>query len=167
MADVGVGFPSLKRFAHLLLTLLLAIVATAQDYRGRIEGIVTDRTQAVVVGATVTLTNTKTGITVVKRTSETGLYVFDLVDPGAYMITVEAAGFSKFIQENIVVQTRGDVTVNAALQPGARAGEHHGRGNPRGGAVQHQQPGSDRRFHHGSRDSALRPQSVQADSACT
>ena len=55
----------------------------------------------------------------VRQSSDTGLYLFDLVDPGAYTVTVEAAGFNKFIQENITVQMRGDVTVNATLKPGA------------------------------------------------
>ncbi len=92
--------------------------ASAQSYRARIEGIVTDQTQAVIANATVTLLNVNTGIKVVRQTSDTGLYLFDLVDPGTYTITVEAAGFAKFIQENTVVQMRGDVTVNATLRPG-------------------------------------------------
>jgi hypothetical protein len=34
-------------------------------------------------------------------------------------VTIEATGFSRFIQENIVAQTRSDITVNAILKPGA------------------------------------------------
>jgi len=101
------------------LCLWFALSLAAQTYRGRIEGIVTDRSRGVVVGASVTLLNVKTGISVVRQTSDTGLYLFDLIDPGEYTVTVEAPGFSKFIQENIVVQTAGDVTVNATLQTGA------------------------------------------------
>src|SRR6476646_3060947 len=97
--------------------LLLGHAGIAQDYRGRIEGVVTDESKAIIPDATVTLLNVNTGIRVVRQTSATGLYVFDLVDPGTYMITVEVNGFSKFIQENIVVQTRGDVTVNATVKP--------------------------------------------------
>jgi len=119
MSRTGISFPFMRKLGPVVLILLLTVMVTAQDYRGRIEGIITDRTQSVVVGATVTLINVKTGITVVRQTTETGLYLFDLVDPGSYSVTVEAAGFSKVIQENIVVQTRGDVTVNAVLQPGA------------------------------------------------
>lgn len=90
----------------------------AQSYRARILGIVTDQTQAVVAGATVTLLNVHTGVRTVRQTSETGLYLFDFVDPGTYTLTVEHAGFNRFVQENIVVQMRGDVTVNVTLQPG-------------------------------------------------
>jgi hypothetical protein len=99
--------------------LLLAATAIAQDYRGRVEGLVTDQSKAVIPGAAVTLLNVNTGVKVARQTSETGLFLFDLVDPGAYSVTIEATGFNRFIQENIVVQTRGDITVNATLKPGA------------------------------------------------
>jgi len=102
----------------IVLLLVFAASGVAQDYRGRIEGLVTDQSKAVIAGCTVSLVNVNTGVRVVRQTSDTGLYLFDLVDPGTYTITVEAAGFGKFIQENIVVQTRGDVTVNATLNPG-------------------------------------------------
>ncbi len=99
------------------LTLVHAPLS-GQSYRARILGLVTDQTQAVVAGATVTLLNVHTGVRTVRQTSETGLYLFDFVDPGTYTLTVEHAGFNRFVQENIVVQMRGDVTVNVTLQPG-------------------------------------------------
>jgi len=101
------------------LLLIFATYGWAQDYRGRIEGLVTDQTKSVIAGATVTLANVKTGVRTVRQTSPTGLYVFDLVEPGEYSVTVETPGFGKFLQENVVVQSRGDVTVNAMLSPGA------------------------------------------------
>jgi hypothetical protein len=103
----------------LCLSLVLAPFGHAQDYRGKVQGIVTDQSQAVIANATVTLTNVNTGIKVVKQTESSGVYLFDLVDPGTYTVTVELPGFGKFTQENIVVQTRGDVTVNASLKPGS------------------------------------------------
>src|SRR6266568_4044164 len=105
----------------LMVSLLLLFIKSglAQDYRGRVEGIVTDQTKSVIAGATVTLSNVNTGIKIIHKTSDTGLYLFDLVDPGSYSITIEQAGFGVYLQENIVVQTRGDVTVNAMLSPGA------------------------------------------------
>jgi len=93
-------------------------VSSAQDYRARIQGIVTDPSAAVVAGAAATLVNINTGVRIVKHTNETGLYLFDYVEPGSYTLTVELQGFSRFIQENIGVQSRGDVTVNVILKPG-------------------------------------------------
>ena len=91
----------------------------AQDSRGRIQGIITDQSGAVVPDAKVTLLNVNTGVTVVRQSTGTGLYLFDLVDPGSYVITMEAQGFNKFIQENIVMQAHGDITVNASLKTGS------------------------------------------------
>lgn len=91
----------------------------AQNFRGRIQGSVTDQSSAVIANATVTLTNVATNVRAVRETSGTGLYVFDNMDPGTYSVSVEMAGFSKYLQENILLQANGDVTVNAALTPGS------------------------------------------------
>src|SRR5437660_1181709 len=53
-----------------------------------------------------------------RESNEAGQYLFDFVSPGAYTLNVEMAGFRSFIQENILVQTRSDVTVNARLEVG-------------------------------------------------
>ncbi|HZT28566.1 MAG TPA: TonB-dependent receptor [Bryobacteraceae bacterium] len=92
--------------------------ASAQDYRARVQGLVTDPSQAAIVGARVTLLNTQTGEDLAKSTNEAGQYRFDFVAPGIYKVTVEASGFSPFVQENITVLTRGDVTVNATMAVG-------------------------------------------------
>jgi hypothetical protein len=101
------------------LTLFLAAALAAQEYRGRVQGLVTDPSQAAIVGAKVTLRNVNTGIETTRETDATGRYLFDFVQPGSYTLTVEAAGFNRFVQENITVLTRGDVTVNAQLTVGA------------------------------------------------
>ncbi len=85
----------------LLLGLMLTFTALAQTNRAQIQGLITDSTGATVPDATVTLSNTKTGVNTVRKTSNTGLYVFDLVEPGVYVVTVEATGFPKFTQSNI------------------------------------------------------------------
>ena len=107
--------------AVVLVALLLLVTSAAfsQSYRGRVQGLVSDQSRAVVAGATVTLLNVATGVQTEHKTGDTGLYVFDLVDPGDYTITVEAPGFAKFIQENITVMMRGDITVDATLKPGS------------------------------------------------
>ena len=100
---------------------LLAVIAfslQAQEYRGRIQGSVTDSTQAVIAGATVTLTNTQTGVSSTRQTNENGRYLFDLVLPGNYSVTVQLQGFQRFVQEKVLLLSRGDITVDAALKPG-------------------------------------------------
>ena len=107
-----------RRLTLLPLAAVLAAGLFSQEYRGRIQGAVTDTSQAAVVGATVTLLNVKTGVATTQETNEAGRYLFDLVDPGTYTVTVEFAGFSKFLQENVNLQLRGDITVNATLNAG-------------------------------------------------
>src|SRR6185437_984765 len=90
----------------------------AQDYRGRVQGLITDPTQAAVSGASVTLRNINTGIEQARQVDNTGHYLFDFVQPGTYSVAVRAPGFQNYVQENVVVTTAGDVTVNAVLTVG-------------------------------------------------
>ena len=76
---------------------------------------------ALVPGAKVTLTNNGTGIAVSRDSGPNGAYLFDNVEPGTYTATAEFTGFTRQTHENILVQTRGDVTVNFSLRPGATA----------------------------------------------
>jgi len=91
----------IRAFVAVCLFSLVLSSANAQDYRGKVQGVVADSSQAVLVGAKVSLANDKTGIVSVKETNASGRYFFDLVDPGEYTISVEAAGFSKFVQQNM------------------------------------------------------------------
>ena len=114
-SKTNLGF--LVRFLMLLtLGMLLTTPSNAQELRAKVQGIVTDASGAVLVGASVTLRNVNTGVEMNRLANETGRYLFDFVSPGTYTVTVELPGFSTFVQENILVQTRGDITINAPLQ---------------------------------------------------
>ena len=102
----------------LLLVFLLTQNISSQTNRAQVRGLVTDSTSAVIPDATVTLLNVNTGVVTTRKSSSTGLYLFDLVEPGTYTITVEAQGFPKFTQQSLNVQSGGDVTVNATLSLG-------------------------------------------------
>ncbi|MEZ5353866.1 MAG: carboxypeptidase regulatory-like domain-containing protein [Bryobacteraceae bacterium] len=93
--------------------------AHSQELRGSVRGSVTDSTGGVVLGAKVTLRNTGTSVETQRETNANGQYLFDFVSPGAYTISVSLEGFRSFVQENILVQTRSDVTVDARLEVGA------------------------------------------------
>ncbi|MFZ0593925.1 MAG: carboxypeptidase-like regulatory domain-containing protein [Bryobacteraceae bacterium] len=111
--------PALHAVAvSLSILLVLASTARAQTYRAQVRGLVADQSGAALPGATVTLANINTGIATTKQSDTSGLYLFDYVDPGTYRITVDAPGFGRFTQENVVVQSGGDVTVNATMNPG-------------------------------------------------
>ena len=117
------GHPSglLVAFICLLVTVMWTVDLQAQDLRGQVSGTVTDASGAVIPGANVTLTNDNTTVATTTSTSEVGQYLFDFVLPGNYSVTVELEGFRTFVQQNILVQTRADITVNASMQVGAVA----------------------------------------------
>src|SRR5260370_23804541 len=88
----------------LVLNTIVAVVSSAQEYRGRVQGVVTDATDAAVSGAAVRLQNVDTGIATVKPTDNYGHYLFDLVVPGAYKLIAEAAGFNRYELEYLLEQ---------------------------------------------------------------
>ena len=102
----------------LSLLALLAGLSFGQDYRARLQGTITDPSQAAIAGASVSLTNIATNVTTVRQSNESGHYLFDLVEPGNYSLTVTAPGFTKFVAERIALDTRADVTVDAAMKTG-------------------------------------------------
>src|SRR5688500_8163535 len=104
---------------RVLVVLLFTTCIYTQDYRARVQGVVTDSSDASVPGAKVTLVNKGTGVAVTKTSGPNGTYLFDNVEPGTYTATAELDGFSKQVQENVLVQTRADVTANFSLKPGA------------------------------------------------
>ena len=115
---------ALKNRRWLLLSVAFALiftthVAVGQSFRGRVQGTITDDSNAVIAGASVTLLNVNTGVKAARQTTQAGFYLFDNVDPGSYSVTVEMPGFSKFTQENVLVQSGGDITVNATLKLGS------------------------------------------------
>ena len=74
---------------------ILAGLATAQETRGSVSGLVSDSSGAVVAGATLRLTNVETGVVLTTTSNETGLYRFLFLNPGKYKLTATAAGFRK------------------------------------------------------------------------
>jgi hypothetical protein len=101
-----------------LLTLVLAVSLAGQETRGKVQGEVRDPSGAVIAGASATLMNDNTGVKSTTTTNESGHYLFDLVVPGHYRVTVSAAGFKEFVLRDILVEVGGDVTADAALQMG-------------------------------------------------
>jgi hypothetical protein len=102
----------------LIIGLLFAATSIAQDYRGTVRGLVTDPSNASVSGAKITLKNVNTGVENVQQSNGLGEYSFLFVEPGTYSVTGELEGFSKFYEQNIPLEIRGDVTVNITLKPG-------------------------------------------------
>src|SRR5438552_11282670 len=93
--------------------------ALAQTIRGTITGTVTDSTGGVVPGATVTVTNTATGISSSAVTNQEGGYTIPLLPPGIYQAPSELPGFKKYVRNGIVVEIAQTTRLDIALQVGA------------------------------------------------
>ena len=98
-------------------TTTLAIAQTGGQ--GAISGTVTDSTGAVIPNASVVATNINTGVTTKRVSSGSGLYNISPIIPGMYTVTVTAAGFSSFKQENIQVNAVSNFGLNISLQTGS------------------------------------------------
>ncbi len=111
---------SIRRWVcALAAALLIATPALGQEYRGRVQGSLTDEAQLAVPGAQVTLRNDATGVTTTRISGPEGRYLFDYVDPGTYTLTADLSGFATVVQRNVLVQARGDVTVDVAMKVAA------------------------------------------------
>jgi hypothetical protein len=97
---------------------LIASPAFAQFDTATIVGTVRDNTGGVIPGATVTLTNTATGIAVVKVTDANGNFEFMTVRVGRYKVTAELQGFSIALADNLQAAVGGRQRVDLKLEPG-------------------------------------------------
>jgi hypothetical protein len=120
--------------AHLARLLILVFAASIELYAqidtGRILGLVTDQSGAVISGAKVTLTNLDTSLRQTSTTGATGYYVFPALRAGTYEIEIEATGFSRFVQSSITLHVQQDVVVGATLVPGAITERVEVKGTP-------------------------------------
>ncbi len=89
--------------------------SNAQSTTGTITGTVTDQSQAVVVGAQVTLTNVLTGLIKTNTTNRAGQYVLDFIPVGKYSVRVSARGFNSEQRDAIEISASEDVQLNFAL----------------------------------------------------
>jgi hypothetical protein len=108
---------------HLALSLiwlcLMSFVALGQEFRATITGRVLDQNKAAVASATVTVRNPKTNEAVAVTTNAEGVYNVSFINPGVYSITVEAAGFKKYVRDNQELQVGQTASIDVALEVGA------------------------------------------------
>ncbi|MBI4476942.1 MAG: TonB-dependent receptor [Acidobacteria bacterium] len=107
-----------SRFSVLTMTLVVlsGALASAQDFRGRVNGVVTDNTGAVLPGVTVTATSPALIQPQVQVTGGDGAYRFLALPPGLYTLAFELPGFTTLRREDIRVVINQTLTVDAQLQ---------------------------------------------------
>jgi hypothetical protein len=98
-------------------------VATAQTSSGRLVGIVTDTTGAVIPGATIIIKSEKTGQERTVVANDTGYYVVTDLLPASYEITAQTKDLGPAKYANVLLAVGQERTLNLILQPASMAQE--------------------------------------------
>jgi hypothetical protein len=90
--------------------------------KAAVRGTITDQTQAVVIGATVVLSNAS-GLKKETKTDDKGAYIFPDLEAGTYTISVTASNFALKTLDYITVAEGQDLTLDTALEPASEKTE--------------------------------------------
>ena len=104
-------------FALILGTLFGAALAWAA-ITGSISGIVTDSTGAAIVGATVSATETQTGLRSESETDSKGFFSFPSLPIGIYDLEIHASGFKLYQKTGLAVDANSALRADVTLQVG-------------------------------------------------
>ncbi len=99
------------------LILCFAIVASAQ-FKGVLQGTVSDSSGASVVGATVVLTSDETNKEVQTVSNDDGFYRFNGLAPGNYKLTVTQTNFKQSTIEKVKIAADSQQGLNITLETG-------------------------------------------------
>ena len=113
----------LRRGRHWIsvFALVFALLAGGRMFASvtaSISGTVKDSSGASVPGATITATNTGTGIAETRTSNAQGFYSFQSLALGTYVVTVTQKGFKEYQQTDLVLDVNSALTVDATLQVG-------------------------------------------------
>ena len=90
----------------------------AQQISGSIRGAVVDPSGAAVAGASVTASQTETGLTRTSTTGRSGEFVILELPVGHYRLQVDGKGFQKYTQQGIILDVNETATVPVHLAVG-------------------------------------------------
>jgi hypothetical protein len=108
-----------RRVVFGVCCLLTAAAAHAQVQTGSIAGVVTDTSNAVMPGVTVSVSGDKLiGGVQTQTTDSSGAYRFDRLPPGSYNVKFELQGFRSIDRTAIAISAAFVATVNAKLEVG-------------------------------------------------
>ena len=112
----------MTRFLSVLAVLFLLsfhVWAQADASKGQIAGTVYDPHQAAVPGAKIVIKNSDTGLTRQVESNEAGEFRAVLLNPGAYEVTVDKAGFAQALLKDVVVPVGTSINLPVVLQVGS------------------------------------------------
>ena len=114
----------MRRFGFAFLFVVLFLGQFIQKTLGQsstsvVDGVVQDRTNAVIPECDVTLLNRDTGTRLATRTNGDGVYVFPAVQPGVYTLEASRDGFQSYTLKNLNIAASARATQNITLALGS------------------------------------------------
>ncbi len=104
-----------------MLLLSLGGLSAFAQFSSGIEGTAHDTSGAAVAGATVTVTDTRLGVTKTTTTNEAGYFRIDSIAASTYTVEIQMAGFKTWRQSALSLQVGEIRTLAPALEVGAVA----------------------------------------------
>ena len=104
------------KLVRFCLLLVIAAGLGLAQFNSAFQGLVTDHSDAVIAGATVTVTNIETGISRTVETLDDGLYRLLSLPPGAYRIVVKKPGFADAVRSSVVLTIGQTLRVDFSLE---------------------------------------------------
>jgi hypothetical protein len=105
----------------MVILLLTPVFCLGQERFGGLQGTVSDDTQAVLPGVTVTLINNATGRMATTSAGAYGNYTASKLEPGRYSVFFELPGFSRTEVANVDVLVGRNLKLDITLKPGGPA----------------------------------------------
>ena len=102
-----------------LAFVLLALALASASITGSISGVVTDKSGAVISGASVVATNTLTGVQTSQKTDSKGFYNLPTLAVGTYDLEIKHTGFKIYRQTGLVIDANSALRVDASLAVGS------------------------------------------------
>jgi hypothetical protein len=113
------AIPDLRR-CLIFWTVIVSLCgrAAAQEIGATITGTVTDSSDAILPGVTVTVLNVETNVASETVTNSQGAYVVQKLIPGQYRISAMLQGFKTYVRDGITLHTAEVATIHIALELG-------------------------------------------------
>ncbi|MGF7179232.1 carboxypeptidase regulatory-like domain-containing protein [Tunturiibacter psychrotolerans] len=123
MLQLKSSSPVLKTFQYLLAFAFLFTITSLLHAAtgGSISGAITDRSGAIVIGATLKLVNTAQHTTYSAVSDKQGFYTFPNLPVGHYDLDITAAGFNTQRKIDLAIDADSALRINASLEIGTRS----------------------------------------------
>ena len=102
-------------FIFLFASISLTAFAQTTPSTGQITGVVKDPHQAVVADTQVILTNVQSKVKITAITNDQGIYSFSALQPGAYVVEIDAKGFTPSVSPELNLTAGQTVNSDFAL----------------------------------------------------